>query len=43
MSFKLQIKFDDKTITKAKSNNLDDFDSILDGLKEKFGQKKRVK
>lgn len=37
MSFDMKIKFDGKLIQKAKVENIDDLDPIIDGLKEKFG------
>jgi hypothetical protein len=41
MSFDLKIKHDGQLIQKAKVQELDDFDPILDGLKEKFGSNKK--
>ena len=37
MSFDFIIKHDGRKVQKAKVQELDDFDPILDGLKEKFG------
>lgn len=41
--FDITIKHEGKKVQKAKLNNLDDFDPILDGLKEKFGGKIKPK
>lgn len=43
MSFDMKIKFDGRIIQKAKVQEIDDLDPIMDGLKEKFGrdEKKR--
>jgi len=41
MSFDIKIKFENRVIQKSKIEDLDQFDNILDGLKEKFGGKKR--
>jgi len=43
MSFKMKIKFDEKTIAKAKGKNITDFDDLLTDLKTKFGEDKRRK
>ena len=40
MSFDLIVKHDGRKIQKAKVEDIDDFDPILDGLKEKFGSEK---
>lgn len=39
--FDITIKHEGKKIQKAKLDDLDDFDPILDGLKEKFGGTKK--
>ena len=41
MTFDFTIKHDGRKVQKAKVQDLDDFDEILDGLKEKFGGNKR--
>lgn len=43
MSFDFIIRHDGRRVQKAKVDRLDDFEPILDGLKEKFGdgEKKR--
>lgn len=41
MSFDFIIKHDGRKIQKSKVQDIDDFDPILDGLKEKFGSDKR--
>lgn len=41
MSFDFIIKHEGKKVQKAKVDDLDDFDPILDGLKEKFGSEKK--
>lgn len=41
MTFKFKVKFEDRTIQKAEVQELEDFDPILDGLKEKFGYGKK--
>jgi len=43
MTFDIKIKFEDKVVQKSKIEDLDQFDSILDGLKEKFGGKKKIR
>ena len=43
MSFDIKIKFEDRVVQKSKIRDLDQFDSILDGLKEKFGGKIKPK
>lgn len=37
-NFNLKLKFEGRTIAKAEGNNLNDFDNLLNGLKEKFGE-----
>lgn len=37
MSFDMKIKFEGKVIQKAKVDDIEDFDPVMDGLKEKFG------
>lgn len=39
--FDIKIKHDGKAIQKAKFDDIDDLDPIVDGLKEKFGSNKR--
>jgi hypothetical protein len=41
MSFKIKIYQDDKQIAKAKGQRLEDFDNIMDGLKEKMNGSKK--
>lgn len=43
MSFDFIIKHEGRKVQKAKVKDLNDFDSILDGLKEKFGCKRRIR
>lgn len=37
MSFDMKIKHEGRVVQKAKVDDIDDFDPIMDGLKEKFG------
>jgi len=39
--FELKIKQYGKALIKKKGTNISDFDDIMDGLKEKFNEKKR--
>ena len=41
MSLEFTVKQDGRKIQKATVEDIDDFDPILDGLKEKFGSDKR--
>lgn len=41
MTFDFKVKHEGRLIQKAKVQDIDDFDTILDGLKEKFGSNKR--
>lgn len=41
MSFNIIIKHEGKKVQKATVEELDDFDPIMDGLKEKFGSRKK--
>lgn len=41
MSFNIKIKHEGRVIQKAKVEEIDDFDPIMDGLKEKFGSKNK--
>jgi len=43
MTFDFIIRHDGKKVQKAKIEDLDDFDPILDGLKEKFGGSRKPK
>lgn len=43
MSFEFIVKNDGRKVQKTKCKDIDDFDPILDGLKEKFGSNKRRK
>lgn len=40
MSFQFIIKYDGKKVQKANVEDLNDFDPIMEGLKEKFGFRK---
>lgn len=41
MTFSMTIKHEGKKIQKAKVQRIEDFDPIIDGLKEKFGSRQR--
>lgn len=41
MTFDIKIKHEGRMIQKAKVQDIEDFDPIIDGLKEKFGSDKR--
>lgn len=41
MTFDMRIKFDGKVVQRAKVNDIDDLDPVIDGLKEKFGSDKK--
>lgn len=43
MSFDMKIKYEGKVIQKAKVDNIDDFDPVMDGLKQKFGSDHKAK
>lgn len=43
MSFDIKIRYEGKTIQKAKVNDIEDFDSVMDGLKQKFGSEHKPK
>lgn len=40
-NFKLKLKYEGKTIVDQDGNDISDFDSIMNGLKEKFDGKRR--
>jgi len=43
MTFDMKIKFDGRTIQKAKAQNIEDLEPVIKGLKDKFGSSKRRK